>query len=182
MIKQEESGLPASEYSSLAGKDTGATYKVTLQRINFAFTLQAGEATDALFDACVSRRSILRVVIQGSTLTIQRSISGSDWANLHTISGGLPFCIFADDDTVRVWYCESDTIKYVESPDEGNTWGTAQTVGSLADVTHLAATSLTKLHAVTYDGYNSRLHYYTGTTLTSSKIYFPAEFSGFDAE
>lgn len=183
-IEQVESGLGSADYTELAALDTGGAYTLTLQRVNFLFSLSGGSASGVVFDACVSTSYIIRIRQNGSDLTVERSTDGNSWSTRDTISSiaAQAVACWADGDDIRVWYVESDgAIYYEDSADDGDTWGSPTLLTTLANTKYLAPTALAKLHIATYDNYNTRLHYYT-SSLTSSPIYYPAQFDGFDAE
>ena len=187
LITQSESGLTAGDYAELKAAQDGATYRMTLQRINFDWSLLNGSDSTLVFDACASTNRLIRATLDGTTITVEYSTGGA-WATLTTIAGltgSIQPALYASGSDVRVFYYDAGTIYYKASADEGDTWGAAAPVDTLANVEWLAPTSLAKLHVVTYDGYNSRLHYYSHSAVwvqADSDWYYPGQLNGFDAE
>jgi len=183
VITPEESIHSGIPYDELSAYETRAAYDIELQRINFDFELINGTASDVAFDACVLDTHLVRAVLSGADLIVERSI-GAAWDTVHTIVGGaasIPFALWGFETDVRLWYYDGD-IKYKDSANSGVTWGSEQTLDTLADVTHLAPTEQDVLHVVAWiDNRNQHLYRYDGAVQTESDIYFPAPFSGFDA-
>jgi hypothetical protein len=189
MITQTESGLTAGQYSELQTLSTGATYAMTLELMSFTWSNLTGSDVEPEFDSDVTTERLIRAVAGSSIIVSGCWSTGSSWSTLETITGAdgdvYPSVYAGGTDTIRVFYYTGTDIKYVESTDQGDTWGSAVTVGTLANVAWLAATSTTKLHVATYDDYNTRLHFYeySGSwSKTDSNFYYPDTFDGFDAE
>ena len=189
MITQGESGLTVGDYSELLTVRTGATYNLTLQRLSFAWSSISAGSEIAEFDADTTSEQILRAVLASGTLTVDRDDGTGSWSELWTLGSIIatvtPAVWAGSGDTVRVFYYKSGSLYYNESADEGDTWGGAVEIGALANVAWIAPVSLTKLHIATYDNYNTRLHFYEddgGWAITDSTIYYPEQFTSFDAE
>lgn len=187
MISQSESGLTAGDYSELKALQDGATYQMTLQRINLTWALLNGNASTNAFDACATANKLIRIYLSGTSITVQGSTGGA-WGTLATFSGLTdpgPLAVFGEVSTIRVFYEDNGTAYYRESTNEGGSFGSAQAIGVLSNIAAFAPTSLTKLHVTTYDGYNTRLRYYSYSgswSRTDSSIYYPGQFDGLDAE
>jgi hypothetical protein len=188
MITQNESGLTAGDYSEFQDARTGSTYRTTLQRMSFEWTNLSGSVDVQTFDAAVSASLILRAVLAATTITVSGCTSEGSWSikdTLSPLSGPVSPSLWASGDDVRLFYYDAGDLKWRVSSDGGATWGAGGTIGTLANVAWIAATSLTKLHVATYDNYNTRLHVYVyggSWTKTDSNIYYPGEFGSFDAE
>jgi hypothetical protein len=185
MITQTESGLTAGQYSELQTLSTGATYAMTLELMSFTWSNLTGSDAEPEFDSDVTTERLIRAVAGSSIIVSGCWSTGSSWSTLETITGAdgdvYPSVYAGGADTIRVFYYTGTDIKYVESTDQGDTWGSAVTVGTLANVAWLAATSTTKLHVATYDDYNTRLHFYeySGSwSKTDSNFYYPDTFDG----
>jgi hypothetical protein len=192
MIEQAESGLSAANYNALAALTTGATYELTLQRINWALTsLEGTPDTTKRSDAVASDDYVVMARNSGSTTIQVYTIAESGTKTLRDTVTGVqttaPFGLHYDvgDDYVTLYYASSTTLYYQESSDGGVTWGSAQTVRTLSNIKHVAPTNRRIVHYATNDGNNTRLHYSEASpswSHTDSDWYYPATLESFDAE
>jgi len=174
---------------------------VTLRQYTPAFSLHDSDGHTSVidqFDALVCDQALIRVYRSAAdTLTVDRLQSEDSgdhsWSTQNlvatSISATVPPSLYAQprggDNDVRVFWYDGTNIKYFESLDEGVTWGAAQQVGVVANVTFLAATDLERVHyTTTTTRGNTRFHVYHengGWSVTSSEIYWPYVPSSFDA-
>ncbi len=164
---------------------------MTLQRLNFDWSQFGGTpivSSDAV-DACTTTNYLIRIYLNTfGDLVVARHDGdpASSWSAVHSISSPqTPWCVVASGTTIRVFYNNGSNIVYKESTDEGDTWGSAQTVMSSTNVDHLAAASTTRLHYVTYDTYNSRFRYVKYSlgawTSYSGDLYYPGQLENLSA-
>lgn len=189
MITQTESGLATGDYSDVQATRTGASYALTLQKYSLAFSLLSGSSEIDEFDADTSATHIIRAVLSGTTITVERAGTDGSFATVDTISGlsspVYPSVYFGNNATGRVFYNNGTALVYRESTDNGATWGSFVSVATVSNIAWIAAVSTTEVHYATDDGYNTRLHVakYSGSwSTTDSEIYYPGSFLAFDAE
>lgn len=202
MITQEESGLTGDQYAALQGIVHDPTYKIVASRFNLAFSeIGAGTATASAdtdqTDACVVGGHGLRVRTNGNTLYVDRwpnigqasATAGWDTEGAALVWSGVdssvPPGLISSGDTVRVFFYDGTSIKYVESTDAGESWGSPQTAVAQANVIYLAPTKLTKVHFAEYrSDFTTRLHYAeddSGWDTVGSEFYWSYLMTGFDA-
>ena len=201
MILKEETSLTDLQYTALQVAVDDPSVQVTLRQYTPAFSLHDSDGHTSVidqFDALVCDQALIRVYRSAAdTLTVDRLQSEDSgdhsWSTQNlvatSISATVPPSLYAQprggDNDVRVFWYDGTNIKYFESLDEGVTWGAAQQVGVVANVTFLAATDLERVHyTTTTTRGNTRFHVYHengGWSVTSSEIYWPYVPSSFDA-
>jgi len=88
------------------------------------------------------------------------------------------------DPNASVFWYDGSNIKCFDTTDGGLTWGAAQQIGAVANVTFLAATSQGVHYTTTTSKGNTRFHLYHGNggwSSTSSDIYWPYTPTSLDA-
>jgi hypothetical protein len=189
-IEKSETGLTQDQYDDLKAAQTGATYRITLQRINYVFTEAHSTSRTAVWDTAYSENnsSIGRCYVTGGVLYFESYISSWTAHNPTAIAAAndvTPSIVADDSGNVRIFYARAGGLFYVDSADDGDTWGAETSLTTLTWTAQIAATSSTVLHVVTYDGHNSRFYRYDldgSWTATESNLIYPAALTGFDAE
>ena len=198
-ILESESGLTTQQYTDIQAAIGDLAASVVLQRYGPVWTEHdtEGARSGEGFDAAVAGDYLLRAYVGSySDLEVERLAdeSGGDevWASVATgvhsdIDDDVAPSLVTDGVTARVFYYSgSGDIEYIECTDiSDQTFGAAQTVGTVANVIFLAAVSTTKLYYITLNANRNRvLHVYEfneSWSSTESDIYWPYPIHAFDA-
>lgn len=198
MITETESGLTTAQYNNLMAAVGDPTINLVLEQYSPVFASHdsaggAGAAQDS-FDAVVCGDVIVRATYSAAdTITIETLATedGGDqaWASQNLVATNIdsviPVSLAVSGNTVRVFWYDGTNIRYFESVDKGTNWGASTAVGAVADVSFLAATTLTRVHYLTLTAANNqRMHVYIddgGWSATDSEVYWPFTPQSFDA-
>lgn len=189
VILVSETSLTAGEYASLRDAVGDPVVALTLTQYSPVFashdTSGAGAAQDN-FDAVVVDDVIVRAYYSAAdTIRIQTLATedGGDqaWAGQNLVATNIvstvPVSLVASGNDVRVFWYDGTNLRYFASADKGTNWGASTIVGAVADLSFLAATTLTRVHYwVLTTLNNQRLHVYIddgGWAATNSDIYWP---------
>lgn len=172
----DTSGLTKAQYGTLSDLRDGAAYQIVMQRISFDWDTLIASGESVAFDAC-SDGDDLWLAYQDGGIVVGR-FSENAWPVFGTISDDVSiFSIVAKAaGGARVFWYSGGKIYYADT----SNLGSPTLLTALSSVAHLAATSESVLHIVTYDGHNSRFHVWNGS-LVSSDMYWPGTIESLDA-
>lgn len=197
MRTQSELGWLQAQYDDFTSNPELPIFRVELQQYSLSLVDKQGGGgaggINSSFDAVVVGDVLVRVWAATDTIYVETRASedagDTTWSQQSLTATGIdtsvPLSLVTSGNTVRIFWYDSDEIRYFESTNEGASWGASTLVTSAAEVIFLGATQLTRCHYLTLTGLNNvRFHVaeYAGSwSVSNSQLYWPITPTSFDA-